>query len=440
MTNTSSNWTNVSVVDFASGLDPIEKMKQEAQKTILCALDQGWSGPPFDPIELAKILAIEVRPNPALADARVFLVDGRYQIEYNPHRPRGRVNFSIAHEIAHTFFPDCQKEIRNRSRKKWDRTNWELELLCNFGAAEMLMPVGSFPSESEVKTIEDLMLIRKEYQVSAEAVLIRFVKLSSSKIACFSATRLQKFGETTKYRLDYRIASSIWKQTFNRDDLQHFNSRVLDECVAIGTTSKGDERWGTNSKRVHIEAVALPPFPGSDNLRLTGFVRPVSEESNLKDIDYRQGNASLFVTKSSVAILHIVNDDALRWGPRGFAGALRKEQPIAFDDYVHWGQTRPTEKALGSVHMASLTNNQYVVSLIAQEGYGRSLSPRIRYWALDKALRNATKKLIQAKVKTVQMPKIGTGQARGNWEVIEGMIRETLVASGFEVRVIELPP
>ena len=60
-----------------------------------------------------------MRPNAAVADARVFWVNGRFEIEYNPHRPRGRVNFSIAHEIAHTFFEDCAEEVRNRSREKW---------------------------------------------------------------------------------------------------------------------------------------------------------------------------------------------------------------------------------------------------------------------------------------------------------------------------------
>ncbi len=50
------------------------------------------------------IQGVSVRLNAALADARVFWANDGYEIEYNPHRPRGRVNFSIAHEIAHTFF------------------------------------------------------------------------------------------------------------------------------------------------------------------------------------------------------------------------------------------------------------------------------------------------------------------------------------------------
>lgn len=169
-----TSWTSASVVEFAAGADPVAKMEQQARQAVLDAVDQGWRGPPFDPIELANIMGISVRPNAALADARVFWTNDGYEIEYNPHRPRGRVNFSIAHEIAHTFFPDCAEAVRNRSRERWEEPNWQLEVLCNVGAAELTMPVGSFPPEDNtVMTIEELMRLRKEFQVSAEAVLIR---------------------------------------------------------------------------------------------------------------------------------------------------------------------------------------------------------------------------------------------------------------------------
>ena len=162
-----TSWTNRSVVEFAAGVeDPVKKMEEEARQAVLDAVDRGWNGPPFDPIELAKIRGIPVRPNAALADARVFWAEDGYEIEYNPHRPRGRVNFSIAHEIAHTFFPDCAEAVRNRSRERWEAPDWELEVLCNVGAAEHLqfpevlcnvgaaeltMPVGSFPPDGAVE-------------------------------------------------------------------------------------------------------------------------------------------------------------------------------------------------------------------------------------------------------------------------------------------------
>ena len=47
------------------------------------------------------------------------------------------------------------------------------------------------------------------------------------------------------------------------------------------------------------------------------------------------------------------------------------------------------------------------------------------------ALSKAAKMLGEVGVKTVQMPKIGAGQAGGNWAVIEGLIRERLGVGGI---------
>lgn len=442
MADSRTGWTNASVVDFAGGADPIEKMEQKARQVVLHAVGHGWQGPPFDPLELARIVDISVRPNPALADARVFWAGDGFEIEYNPHRPLGRVNFSIAHEIAHTFFPDCADEVRNRSREKWERRNRQLEVLCNVGAAELTMPVGSFPADDDaIVTIEELMRLRKNFQVSAEAVLIRLVKLASSSVACFSATRVPKPDNTAEYRMDYRISSSQWSERPTRRGRRRFRSSVLDACVAIGTTSKGVETWEPNGPEVHVEAVALPPLPGTKDLRIAGFMRPAPEAPDVRGIEYRQGNAAVFAAAADAAILHIVNDKAQRWGPRGFAREVRREYPGAYDDYAWWKTENPKATTLGAVHMAGVEgDNRYVVSLVAQRGYGRSLAPRIQYGALDMALLSAGDRLGAAGVRFVQMPKIGTGQAGGNWRVIEGLIRERLVSAGFEVRVIDLPP
>ena len=442
MVESKTGWTSASVVEFAAGADPVAKMEQKARQAVLDAVDQGWRGPPFDPIELANIMGISVRPNPALADARVFWANDGYEIEYNPHRPRGRVNFSIAHEIAHTFFPDCAEAVRNRNRERWEEPNWQLEVLCNVGAAELTMPVGSFPSEDDaVVTIEELMRLRKDFQVSAEAVLIRLVKLASSRVACFLATRLPKRDHTAEYRINYQIGSSHWSERATRRMRRRVRSDVLDECLAIGSTSKGTETWESGGLEVHVEAVALPPLPGTENLRIAGFMRPASERPDVGGIGYRQGNAAVFAADANAAIVHIVNDKAQRWGPQGFARALRLEHPSAYDDYASWKSENPKTTTLGAVHMVGVRgDNRFVVSLVAQKGYGKSAGPRIQYGALDVALHDARDKLWDAGVRIVQMPRIGTGQAGGNWRVIEGLIRERLVSAGIEVRVIELPP
>jgi Zn-dependent peptidase ImmA (M78 family) len=69
----------------------------------------------------------------------------RAQIIFNPDRPPGRVAFSIAHEIAHTFFPNSVSGARFRSICNSDsREGNELERLCDLAASELLMPLEEF--------------------------------------------------------------------------------------------------------------------------------------------------------------------------------------------------------------------------------------------------------------------------------------------------------
>lgn len=270
---------------------------------------------------------------------------------------------------------------------------------------------------------------------------LRLVKLASSRINCFLATRLPKLDHSAEYRINYQIGSSHWSDWATRRVRRRVRSNVLDECLAIGSTSKGTEIWEPGGPEVHVEAVALPPLPGTEDLRIAGFMRPASERPDVGGIEYRQGNAAVFAADANAAIVHIVNDKAQRWGPQGFARALRLEHPSAYDDYALWKGENPNPTTLGAVHIVNVRgDNRYVVSLVAQKGYGKSAGPRIQYGALDVALHDACEKLWDAGVRIVQMPKIGTGQAGGNWRVIEGLIRERLVSVGIEVRVIELPP
>jgi len=83
----------------------------------------------------------------------VILMNGKSkgkkgQIFYNPDRPSGRVAFSVAHEISHTFFPTTSGGARFREMCDSDsREANELERLCDLGASELLMPREEFQQE-----------------------------------------------------------------------------------------------------------------------------------------------------------------------------------------------------------------------------------------------------------------------------------------------------
>ena len=112
---------------------------------------------PKDPIERLTILAsicgiaevvpmnIEQRSGEKRDAVLVPNVSGGRSIIYNPAVPRGRVAFSIAHEITHTFFPNSLSGARFRNIcASESREANELERLCDLGASELLMPLGEF--------------------------------------------------------------------------------------------------------------------------------------------------------------------------------------------------------------------------------------------------------------------------------------------------------
>lgn len=64
-------WTNPSVLRFAEGHDPIERIERAARELALQAMDEGWSGPPFDPLALAERCGLRLDARGDIPDARL---------------------------------------------------------------------------------------------------------------------------------------------------------------------------------------------------------------------------------------------------------------------------------------------------------------------------------------------------------------------------------
>ena len=147
-------WTNKSVLKFAGNADPIGVIEAKVRELVLRARDAGWSGPPYNPMAIADLLRIPVEANGEIADARTVPAGAGVKIEFNPTRPRERVRFSVAHEIAHTLFPDVAEQTRHRGGTAASPDEWQLEMLCNLARLnslchwEVCRRTASFPSSS----------------------------------------------------------------------------------------------------------------------------------------------------------------------------------------------------------------------------------------------------------------------------------------------------
>jgi O-acetyl-ADP-ribose deacetylase (regulator of RNase III) len=133
-------------------------------------------------------------------------------------------------------------------------------------------------------------------------------------------------------------------------------------------------------------------------------------------------------------IAHVVNDQAQRWGGRGFAVALGDRYPEAKDAYA--GRER-RDLRLGSVHFADAEERLWIASLVAQQGYGESQRPRLRLPALRSALESLADKAVELDA-TVHMPPIGTGQGAMPWPPVRDLILEEVANRGVSVTVYVL--
>jgi len=433
-------WTHHSVSALAGNADPVQVITEKARAKAMEAIQSGWSGPPYDPFQLADLLKIPVVARQDISEARTVPAKSGFVIEFNPNRPRNRVRYSICHELAHTLFPDCGERVRNRMTHESMRgDDWQLETLCNIGAAELLMPIGTVPKlAGEHLTIDAVLESRKQHEVSAEAVLLRAIRLTTDQCAVFAASRRQyPTGSSDQYFIDYGVSSRSWVAGAIYAGTGLPKDTVLGECLAIGVKAKGHEDWGGSVGSVRIECVGVPPYPNHMFPRVVGIVKPQRQApTNIASIAYIPGDATQPRAGGFRIVAQIVNDSAFTWGG-GLSLVVRKKWPEAQQSFRAWAEHDRRNLRLGNLHYVTVDSSLGIASLIAQHGYGASPTPRIRYLHLQACLEKLAQSAQEYKA-TVHIPKLGCGQAGGSWPIVRELVEESLCGRGVKVYVYEL--
>jgi hypothetical protein len=436
-----SDWHHPSVRLLAGDRDPVEVIVEKARAIVLSAIDAQAPTAPIDPFRLADLLSVKVIPRPDVRDARTVCgPDRKPLIEYNPSRPRTRVRFSICHELAHTLFPDCTQQVRNRLfHSEASPVEYELEMLCNLAAAEFLLPVGSVQEDmSKLQlSIDTALELRKKYQASTEAVLLRLAGLSGTHCAVFAATTEEAATPSGKrHRLEYVKAAGNWDVGLRRGDLLP-EETAANECTAIGFTAKTSEEWVPGQGKRRIEMVGVSPYPNRVLPRIVGLIRPPGPNtSDYSPIHMVRGDALSPRGKGTKILAHIVNDQTPNWGA-GFGKALQAKWPKVHRQFTDFFEQLRGPK-LGRTNVARATEDIITFQMVCQRGYGASSTPRIRYGALQSCLEQLRGFATQHNA-TVHMPRIGSGQAGGSWALIANLITEELCTKGVTVTVYQLP-
>jgi hypothetical protein len=348
------------------------------------------------------------------------------------------MRFSIAHELAHTFFRDCHDMVRNRlKREQFGQHDWELEMICNIGAAEMLMPITSFPELSdESLDIDTLRELRKTLEVSSEALLSRVARVTTAPCSMFAASQIEAGASCGRYRLDYSISSRAWTVDTHIGALLP-KKTVVSDCTAIGFTAKGDEVWA-GAGNVHVECIGVLPYRGSRSPRVVGIIRPVRGSSlvGLKPV-YVTGDVTQPRGSGTKVIAFIINDKAMSWG-RGASRAVASKWPHTQEAFKRWIFEEKGALRLGNTFKVQIADDLWAFLLVCQKGYGPSPTPRIRYGALKLCLDDLIR-FASGQNASVHMPRLGSGEGGAPWAIVSQIVDETLCRAGVSVTVYDLP-
>jgi hypothetical protein len=455
-------WTNPSVLALAGDGDPVDAITGLAQHVVLAAVDAGWEGPPFDPFVLADLLGVPLVAGQGLLDARTVPSSEQglprhdpldellgptppVLIEYNPARPRGRLRYSLAHELAHTLFPDVAAMVRNRTgtgavADLAGSDEWQLELLCNIAAGELLMPTDTLAGlDDSDLDIDALMAVRAHYDVSTEALLRRVAAQTRQPVAVFAASRVRADDASSPFQVEYAVGSRSFASPLRRGQPLPA-AGVLADCAAIGFTARGTLAIAPAGIELAVQCVGLSPYPGQRLPRVAGFVRSAQAQPTASpSISYVAGDATTPRGSGPRLIAHVVNNQASRWAPHSLAGQLAQTYPHAAFLFSTWVLDDPTRLHLGNVHFADVPGQDLTVaSMVAQHGYGPSAEMRLSYEALGSCLRTVAEQAARLGA-SVHLPRIGTGQAGGRWPVVRELIDRTLCRHHIPVTVYTLP-
>jgi Zn-dependent peptidase ImmA (M78 family) len=433
-------WNNKSVqslISSGSEKNPIEIIREQARDLVINAYNNGWDGPPFDPIKLAQILGISILPNESIVDARIFSrPDETFVIEYNPLQKESRINFSIAHEIGHTFFPDCKELIRNRENEQ-DKDSWELEFLCNVAASEILIPYAEFNNEanSVPLTLESILNISNKYKASVESVFLRLCEVVEKPCTILIAS----FSDSEQMELivEYSKSSKVSPLSIERGFIIPNSSKAYD-CLHSGWTSYAIEEWDIfKNTKYNVYAIGLPPIKKQNKERVGIFLVPEFYSEDLTGHIYMvNGDATRPRGPGKKIIAQVINTSGGMGF--GFGRSMSKVWPLSKQSVIEWMKDK-TEFVLGRSQMTQLSPDIYVFQMLAQKGiFAKEDSIPLRYDSLKVCL-NELKEVAITLEASVHMPQIGAGQAKGDWGIIEGMIYELLVSKGLNVTIYVLP-
>ena len=214
-------------------------------------------------------------------DACLLPVPNGFRVELCRFHSSGRQNFSIAHEIGHTFLIELNPALGLPKREAGlDRGNQcsLVEQLCDTAAAELLWPTARFQRDAwELgPSLRSVLELAKRYKASVTATARRFAELCCWRcyfVVWESVTNRRNETIHLQPRAMYRspFVSPIYKQDLIATENSQFYSALRTKEIL-----RGREPITADKRKCYIESVRLGNGEGAQVLSLL-LVEPYAE-------------------------------------------------------------------------------------------------------------------------------------------------------------------
>jgi hypothetical protein len=147
--------------------------------------------PPFDPEQLAGLQGItRIDRSDITFDACLLPTCDGFRVEVCKYHGRGRQNFSIAHEIGHTFFIELEPSLGGARREVTipaasSANSLLIERLCDAAATELIWPTHIFERDAwrAGSSLQAVLDLAGRYHASVTATARRFAEIGPWRCA-----------------------------------------------------------------------------------------------------------------------------------------------------------------------------------------------------------------------------------------------------------------
>ncbi len=233
--------------------NPIEAVLFHAEMLLM---ESGLTEPPFSPTVYAPLRSVkEVLLKDIKVDGRLIPYEKGFIIELRKDRPLERINFTFAHELAHTFFYESVPSVKYRTEVSAHQDEDE-ERLCNIAASELLMPTSIFS-----KIVKDFLpsplSLQKIAQIFETSLSATIVKLLSLKL--WDASFVLWKSKNGELKPEWIARPNLSLSYYPKFELVNFKTTSIYSTLLTGEPTSNAEWWELNGgyKSSHFQSIRL---------------------------------------------------------------------------------------------------------------------------------------------------------------------------------------